>query len=143
MTSQADIVASARSWLDTPYHDQASLKGAGADCLGLLRGVWRETMGDEPEPVPPYGPGWDEVNTQEVMLTVCRRHLRERPMDFRAPGVVLVFRMFDKAVAKHCGIVASDTTMIHAQRGHGTVEVSLGPHWDRRVAGVFTFPGVC
>lgn len=142
MIKRDDIVTAAHGWVGTPYHDQATLKGVGADCLGLLRGIWRELLGDEPEEVPPYGPGWDEVHAQEHMLRVCRTHLKERPLDYRAPGTVLVFRMFEKAVAKHCGIVVSETTMIHAQRGHGVVEVSLGHHWDRRVAGVFTFPGV-
>ena len=46
--SRHDIVAAARGWLGTPYRDQASLKGVGCDCLGLVRGVWREVLGDEP-----------------------------------------------------------------------------------------------
>ena len=46
------IIAAARGWIGTPYRHQASLKGVGADCLGLVRGVWREVMGDEPEPPP-------------------------------------------------------------------------------------------
>ena len=33
------VIAAARGWLGTPYHDQASVKGAGCDCLGLARGV--------------------------------------------------------------------------------------------------------
>ena len=45
---RARIVATARSWLGTPYHHQASLRGVGCDCLGLVRGVWRELYGDEP-----------------------------------------------------------------------------------------------
>src|SRR3989338_4143365 len=53
LTRQA-IVAAARSWIGTPYRHQASLKGAGCDCLGLVRGVWRELYGDEPEAPPPY-----------------------------------------------------------------------------------------
>jgi cell wall-associated NlpC family hydrolase len=36
------IVALAREWLGTPYHHQASLKGVGTDCVGLVRGIWRE-----------------------------------------------------------------------------------------------------
>ena len=28
-------------WIGTPYRHQASLKGVGCDCLGLVRGVWR------------------------------------------------------------------------------------------------------
>lgn len=36
------IVAEARSWLGTPFHWQASVKGKGADCKGLVWGVARE-----------------------------------------------------------------------------------------------------
>ena len=46
----------ARGWLGTPYLHQASVRGAGADCLGLVRGVWRELCGVEPVAVPPYTP---------------------------------------------------------------------------------------
>ncbi len=48
------IVDAARAWIGTPYRHQASLRGVGCDCLGLLRGVWREVMGAEPEMPPPY-----------------------------------------------------------------------------------------
>ena len=33
------VVAEAREWLDTPFHHQASVKGAGCDCIGLVKGV--------------------------------------------------------------------------------------------------------
>ena len=49
------VIAAARAWLGTPYHDQASLRGIGCDCLGLARGVWRDLVGAEPQPIPPYG----------------------------------------------------------------------------------------
>lgn len=38
------VIAVARSWLGTPYQDQASLKGVGRDCLGLAPDVWREVF---------------------------------------------------------------------------------------------------
>lgn len=47
------VVEIARRWIGTPYHHQASLKGVGCDCLGLVRGVYRELCGAEPEPMPP------------------------------------------------------------------------------------------
>ncbi|HWW12917.1 MAG TPA: peptidase P60, partial [Brevundimonas sp.] len=50
------MLAAARSWLGTPYRHQASMKGQGADCLGLVRGVWREVVGAEPEATPAYVP---------------------------------------------------------------------------------------
>ena len=48
----AAVIAAARGWLGTPYHDQASVRGVGCDCLGLLRGVWRDLYGAEPEEAP-------------------------------------------------------------------------------------------
>lgn len=42
MTTRAEFVAEARSWLGTPFHWQASVKGVGADCKGLVVGVARE-----------------------------------------------------------------------------------------------------
>ena len=47
LADPARVIAIARSWLGTPYHDQASLRGVGCDCLGLARGVWREAVGPE------------------------------------------------------------------------------------------------
>ena len=41
--NREQIVAAARGWVGTPYRHQASLKGIGADCLGLVRGVWRRS----------------------------------------------------------------------------------------------------
>ena len=40
--TRADIVAAARRWVGTPYVHQASLIHVGCDCLGLVRGVWRD-----------------------------------------------------------------------------------------------------
>lgn len=36
--SRLQIIDAARDWIGTPYVHQASAKGAGCDCLGLLRG---------------------------------------------------------------------------------------------------------
>ncbi len=49
----ARVIAIARSWLGTPYHDQASFLCVGCDCPGLARGVWREVVGPEPFPTLP------------------------------------------------------------------------------------------
>ena len=139
--SRSRIVAEAREWLGTPYRHQASARGAGCDCLGLLRGVWREVYGAEPEMVPAYSPDWDEVARGEVLQAAVRRHLIERPVDGMRPGDVILFRMRRGAVAKHLGICASDVpSFIHAYSGHGVVESVLTPPWRRRVAGVFAFP---
>lgn len=142
MTTGRQIAALAREWIGTPYHHQASVKGVGCDCLGLLRGVYREAVGPEPEAMPNYSPGWDEVARQDIMLAKCRAHLRVRPIDRRGPGLVLVFRMRRRAVAKHCGIMTDRNHFVHSQSGRGAFEIELTDYWARRIVGVFAFPGV-
>ena len=133
------VVDAARGWIGTPYLHQASVKGAGCDCLGLLRGVWREVYGPEPEVVPPYTMDWAEPQGIEVLLGAARRHLVEKPVADAAPGDVLVFRMRSGAVAKHVGIMSSGEAFIHSFSGHGVVESALTDAWRRRVAAVFGF----
>ena len=58
---RAAALEAARGWVGTPYRHQASFRGEGADCLGLIRGVWREVIGPEPEALQPYSPDWAEA----------------------------------------------------------------------------------
>ncbi len=137
------VVEVARSWIGTPYVHQASCRGSGADCLGLLRGVWREIHGAEPEPVPPYSPDWSEVQHREELWQAARRHLRQKPSAHLAPGDVLLFRMREGCVAKHLGIVGNGDpkpSFVHAYSGHRVVESALSDPWRRRIAAVFEFP---
>jgi NlpC/P60 family putative phage cell wall peptidase len=71
MVTREAIVKAARSWLGTPYHHQASLKGAGADCLGLIRGIWRELYGPEPEAMPAYTRDWGDATGAETLLAAA------------------------------------------------------------------------
>lgn len=143
MTGQADaIVLAARGWLGTPYVHQASVKGVGCDCLGLVRGVWREVRGEEPEAVPPYAAGWAEAGGIESLASAARRHLREVPAADRQAGDVVLFRWRGGYPAKHAGILSAPRQMIHAQDGACVAEVPLNGWWLRHLAHVFRFPGV-
>ncbi|MEZ5779853.1 MAG: peptidase [Paracoccaceae bacterium] len=134
----------ARTWIGTPYVHQASVRGAGADCLGLLRGVWRAIYGCEPEYIPAYTTDWSEPGGEERLWDAALRHLTA--CDLRSdpePGQVLLFRMRQGAVAKHLGLVASKgerARFIHAYSGHGVVESALSAPWLRRVVARFEFP---
>jgi NlpC/P60 family putative phage cell wall peptidase len=136
------IVATARAWIGTPYRHQASLKAVGCDCLGLIRGVYRELYGLEPESPPPYSPLWAEVGAAESLAHAARRHLREIAMSERATGDVLLFRWRHDLPAKHAAILASAQSMIHAQSGARVCEVPLSDWWTRRLAFAFRFPEV-
>lgn len=133
------VVTEARRWLGTPYVHQASARGAGCDCLGLVRGVWRGVVGPEPFAMPAYGPDWGEAGGEEHILRFARRCMTEIPPYSGMPGDMLVFRWRAGMVAKHLGILTGEARMIHAWERGGVVEVALVPSWSRRVAGVFRF----
>ena len=134
------VVAAARGWLGTPYHDQASLKRVGCDCLGLIRGVWRETVGPEPFAMPPYSRDWGEVAKREPILDLAHTVMVEVPPDRLTPGAVLVFRMRRGAVAKHLGILTEPDRFIHAYERIGVLEEPFNATWRRRLAAAFRFP---
>ncbi len=142
----AAVVAAARRWIGTPYVHQASCRGAGCDCLGLVRGVWREVVGAEPASLPPYSADWGEVQGAELLWQGARRLMRELPAAAARPGDVLLFRMRAGAVAKHLGILSRGTAeaagcFIHAYAGHGVVESPLSAPWRRRLVAAFRLPG--
>ena len=134
------VIATARLWLGTPYHDQASLRGVGCDCLGLARGVWREVVGDEPFPIPPYSRDWGETGPIEVLAEGARRMMIEVPLADAPPGALILFRMRPRTIAKHVGILTSPDTFLHAYERLGVIEESLTRTWHRRIAFAFLFP---
>jgi len=137
-----DVVAEARRWIGTPYHHQASVRGIGTDCLGLVRGVWRTLHDAEAEAVPAYAHDWAEATGDEAMLAAARRHLIERDSAVVAAGDVLIFRYRTHAVAKHVGILSGANSMIHAIERRAVAEVPLGTWWRRHLAAAFSFPGI-
>ena len=134
------IIELARSWLGTPYHHRASTRGAGCDCIGLIRGLWRDLYGREPPEIGPYTGEWAEATGSEALLAAARQHLVEKPIAAAAPGDVLIFRLRHNSVAKHAGILVAADRMIHAQEGVPVSDVHLGPWWRRHIAAVFALP---
>jgi len=140
----ARIIKATRRWLGTPYHDQASVRGVGCDCLGLIRGVWRDVVGDEPQnktgPVPPYSRDWGEVGPVEVLAEAARAAMPELDVSEARTGDVILFRMRTGAIAKHCGILSPRDHFIHAYERSGVIEEVLTPAWQRRIVYAFRFP---
>lgn len=138
----AAVAAAARGWLGTPYRHQASLRGVGTDCLGLVRGVWRELVGAEPASPPPYAPDWSECSGEERLLAACGRFLL--PGAGAEEGEVLLFRMAERAPAKHLAIRAASSrlgpTIIHAHSGRAVFEAAYDGGWRRRLVASFRFP---
>lgn len=146
MTGRASlIVDEARRWVGTPYVHQMAVCGAGTDCLGLVRGVWRAVMGEEPEKPPAYSMDWSEPQGDEMLWAAAMRHLLVKDLGDAAIGDVILFRMRAGSVAKHLGIqseVGGTPRFIHAYSGHGVVESPMSMPWARRVVARFQFPDV-
>lgn len=135
------MLALAQGWIGTPYRHQASLKGVGCDCLGLVRGIWRELYGAEPELLPPYAPDWAERAGEDRLMGAAKRHFLPLPgMEQAQPGDLLLFRWRADASAKHLGILAGPQHFIHAYEQAAVVCSALVPGWKRRIAGTFRFP---
>lgn len=131
----------AKGWIGTPYRHQGSRCQVGCDCLGLIRGIWRELYGKEPEITPPYSRAWAEIAKDEPLLSACERWFKSAPMDTPlAPGTVLLFRWQKGCAAKHIGLASNHDHFIHAYSGQAVVQSVLAPSWRRRIIGRFYFP---
>lgn len=156
MVTREEIVAEARTWLGTPYAHQASLKGVGCDCLGLIRGVYHFVTGRPTEAIAPYTPMWTVVSTDETMVAGARDHLDEILTETPSMaekiaalqiGDVVLFRMLETQAVRHCGIVSvmnGEKSLIHAWQMRSaeqsvTVEVYFGLSWRTRLAHCFKF----
>lgn len=138
----AAIAQIARGWIGTPYLHQGAKRGVGSDCLGLIRGIWREMFGAEPVSVPPYSMDWSEP-TGEERLAIAAHHFLCPVTGPVMPGQVILFRMRRGAVAKHLGIqgrIGASPTFIHAYSGRGVVESPLSRPWAGRIIARFDFP---
>ncbi len=137
----ARIVALAEAWIGTPYRHQGATNGVGCDCIGLVRGIWRELYGVEPEAVPPYAPDWAERSGEDRLMPAAAR-LFGAPLTQEAmqPGDLLLFRWRSDCAAKHAGILAGTDSFIHAYEQATVIRSPLVPSWRRRIAAVHRFP---
>lgn len=134
-------VAEAEKWLGTPYRHQASDRGLGCDCLGLIRGVWLALYGSAPEPEVPYAADWAERSGEERLFDAALRYCGPAiAVSEMQPGDILLFRWRTQFAAKHAGILCGPDHFIHAYEQAGVIRSALVPAWRRKLAGVFRFP---
>jgi NlpC/P60 family putative phage cell wall peptidase len=109
---RAAVVAQARSWIGTPYHNCADIKGVGVDCGMLLVRVFVDTGLCPPFDPRPYPPDWHLHRGEEKYLEFIFD--RGRPVAEPRPGDVAVFRY--GRTFSHGGIVTSAKpfTLVHA-----------------------------
>ena len=106
------VVAAARSWIGTPYHNCADVKGAGVDCGMLIVRVFVDTGLCAAFDPRPYPADWHLHRAEERYLGFVFERCAE--VDGPGPGDVMVVQI--GRCYSHGGIVtrASPLTVVHA-----------------------------
>jgi NlpC/P60 family putative phage cell wall peptidase len=129
---RAAVLAEAKSWIGTPYHHQARVKGAGVDCLLFLAEVYERAGIIEHVEVPFYRADFMQHRDEERYLEGVLAHGHEVATPL--PADVVLYKW--GRVFAHAGIVIAWPQIIHASAsGHGVVETNgLDPElaYDRR-----------
>lgn len=146
------IVAEARRWLGTPFHHQASLRGAGCDCAGLVRGVGEacgllDLSAEQWAAFARYGrqphPGRMRAALERFLVPVA--------IDAVEVGDV-AWMEWRADLPMHLGILGQASggpgtwrlTLIHALSDfEEVVEHGFTQEWRGRVTSWWRFPGLC
>ncbi len=128
---RAAVVAEAKTWVGTPYHHHANVKGAGVDCAMILVEVYSR-CGVVPYVDPrPYPVDWHLHRDEERYLQLLLPHAVEI-FTTPEPGDIMLFR-FGRTWS-HSAIVIAYPLVIHANRqDRGVVwgDASKSPLKDR------------
>ena len=109
---RSKIVAEARSWIGTPYHNCADVKGVGCDCGMLLVRVFVDLALVAPFDPRPYTHDWHLHRGEERYLGAL--FARASHVVSPQPGDVMLFRV--GRCYSHGGIVTRENplTLVHA-----------------------------
>ncbi len=147
MTTRAQIIAEARTWIGTPFHHQARLKGprGGVDCVGLLVGT-AGAVGIELEDASDYNRRPEANRLLEELR--ARPQLEEIDPATARAGDMLIFWAAAEGIGQHVAF-KTDLGIIHAYAvgGRGrvnrdpgrVVEVGLDDVWGKRIVAAFRF----
>lgn len=131
----AAVIAEAKSWIGTPWHHAARVKGHGVDCAQFLIGVY-SAVGIVREFDTDYYPmDWhlhrDEPRFLEYLLQYAKR------INAPEPGGIVMFR-YGRQEA-HGAIVIEWPLIIHAYRDEGSVCISnvAGSPLEERVGSFY------
>lgn len=144
MVNRAAIVDEARAWLGTRWQHQASLKGIGCDCIGLVAGVARE-LGIEAAAEFYASPNLRTYgrSAHPALIEGCERLLDRIDLADTDLGDVLVMKF--ETEPQHFGIVSNlePPYMVHAfAQARKVVEHRIDALWLSRILRAYRFRGV-
>lgn len=145
------VVVEGRSWVRTPYHNYANVKGAGVDCAHFLVEAFVGAGLVERFPVEKYSHDWHRHHNEEKYLAKIEEYLGlidgsgvsliERPEFHALPGDVLVWQI--GRTFSHGAIVTKWPYIVHASFPARIVleESVLGSYVERRPVRVYSYWG--
>jgi cell wall-associated NlpC family hydrolase len=120
MITRHAVEDEARTWLGTPYHSNARLRGIGVDCAQLPIAVFN-ALGVIPKLDPEYVADWHLHRSEEKYVEWVLRYAREIKREEVGQGDLVLWK-FGRTYS-HGGIVTIWPEVIHAWIGRG---VELG-----------------
>lgn len=128
------VLAHARAWVGTPFVPQGDLRGAGADCIGFIRGLWGELTGNHVPP-PPWRSDW-ALTAGEPIFDGLMQHVVPVLVDEAVAGHIITYRVGRKRAA-HVAIL-TESGAIHAWETAGVKETT--PFFGRQISSAWALP---
>ena len=136
-----EVVAEARTWIDTPFRHQGSRKGHGCDCIGFLRRIGTDMdLCTEDLWGPKAAPfeGYSELPDPDKFMAALNIFMDEISLKDILYADIILFQ--SRVNPTHLGLV-TDEGMIHGYlKTKKVVEHSLDTMWFRHIKTVYRFP---
>lgn len=149
------FIEEALSWVGTPYHHHACVKGRGVDCVHLLIGAAHGAGLTDIDFCPEEYRNYRRMALDDRLVEILDQYLVKIAVGDLTGGDVVVFKIADHP--QHVGIMVSGTHFVHAhsrdhlltkrssrksgEPGAGkVVETRLTDKWLERVVRTYRFP---
>jgi cell wall-associated NlpC family hydrolase len=119
---RAAVVAEAMSWLRTPFHDCAAIKGVGVDCANFIAQVFERAGIVGHIDIAPYSPQWFLHHHEEIFLGyVLAAGATEIAEEQAQAGDVVLYQL-GRCFAHGAVVVIWPAQIVHAHNlSHGVV----------------------
>lgn len=115
-----DVATEAMSWMGTPYHHHARIKGVGVDCAQLLCAVYEACALVGPVDPGTYAVDWHLHHSEEKFSGWLAKYARlQAPGGVVGLGDVCLFK-FGRTFS-HGSICVGDGLLAHSYLGRGVI----------------------
>lgn len=108
-------IAEAKTWLRTPFHFQACVKGCGVACGPLLVAVYGAVGIPVPQEIGHFPADWHLHTREERYRSIVEQYAKS--VDGPQSGDIVLFRVFKNRPFCHGGIIVDWPLIIHAADG--------------------------